>query len=112
MTENYPNFSASRKSPLSSSSVENEVRIGEQRERKPSKVRFETEPVNIDLSETQNARESATSCTAELLKENFQPEESYSECGNISTVTVKGQKKAPVVINVKKGETKNQCPQQ
>lgn len=28
------------------------------------------------------------------------------------SVTVRGQKTAPVVINVKKGETKNQCPQQ
>ena len=35
-----------------------------------------------------------------------------SENGSISTVTVKGQRNAPVVINVKKGETKNQCPQQ
>lgn len=39
-------------------------------------------------------------------------QESYSECGNISTLTVKGQKNVPVIINVKKGETKNQCPQQ
>ena len=35
-----------------------------------------------------------------------------SENGSISTVTVKGQRNAPVVINVKKGDAKNQCPQQ
>ena len=42
----------------------------------------------------------------------FNLQKGFSECGNISKVTVKGQKSAPVVINVKKGETKNQCPQQ
>lgn len=45
-----------------------------------------------------------------VLYSNLQ--ESFSGCGNISRVTVKGQKNTHVVINVKKGEAKNQCPQQ
>lgn len=110
IAENAPSFNASRISPLSNNGVEIEAKIEEQCEKKP-KVRFEAEPHHIDLSETQNVRESAGSRT-ELSKENLQPEESYSECGNISTLTVKGQKNVPVIINVKKGETKNQCPQQ
>lgn len=108
--KNVPSFNTSRISPLSSNGVENKARIEEQREKKP-KVRFEAEPDHIDLSETQNVKESKSSGT-EVLKENLKPKESYSERGNISTLTVKGQKNAPVVINVKKGETKNQCPQQ
>lgn len=72
-TINLSSFDASRISPLSSTGVENAIKIEEQRERKP-KVHFEeAEPDNIDLSETQNATESVTSST-ELLKENLQPE--------------------------------------
>jgi len=117
---NWTKLSASRILPLSSNSAENEVRIEEKREQK-IKVRFQTDivhptncqPNNTDLSETQTGKEQAEFCTEkELQKENYQPEESNAECGNISRVTVKGQKKAPVVINVKKGEAKNQCPQQ
>ena len=72
--ENFPSFNTPRISPLSSNGVENGVRIEERRERKP-KVHFkETEPDHIDLSETQNVTETATSCTAGLLKENLQSE--------------------------------------
>ena len=61
----------SRISPLSSNGVEIEARIEEQREKKP-KVRFEAEPDHIDLSETQNVKESKSSGT-EVLKENLKP---------------------------------------
>lgn len=70
--ENVPSFHAPRISHLSSNGVETEVTMEEQREKKP-KVRFEAEPDHIDLSETQNVRESAGSCSG-LLKENLQPE--------------------------------------
>lgn len=73
--ENVPTFDVSRISHLSSNDVETEVIIKEQREKKP-KVRFEAEPDHIDLSETQNVRESTGSCTM-LVKENLQPEVRY-----------------------------------
>ena len=69
--ENVSSFKASRISPLSSNGVETEARIEEQHEKKP-KVRFEAEPDHIDLSETQNVKESESSGT-EVLKENLQP---------------------------------------
>ena len=69
--ENVPSFNTSRISPLSSNGVEFEARIEELREKKP-KVRFEAEPDHIDLSETQNVKESKSSGT-EVLKENLQP---------------------------------------
>ena len=71
--ENVPSFDASRISHLSSNGVETEVTIEEQRKKKKPKVRFEAEPDHIDLSETQNARESTGFCSG-LLKENLQPE--------------------------------------
>lgn len=71
--ENVPSVNRSRISPLSSNGVEIEARIEEQREKKP-KVRFEAEPDHIDLSETQNVKESKSSGTGtEVLKENLQP---------------------------------------
>lgn len=70
--ENYPSGNMPRKLPLSSNGGEHEVKIKEQLERKP-KVRFETVPDNIDLSETQKVDDSVPACT-ELLKENSQPE--------------------------------------
>ena len=76
---NFISLSQSRISPLSSNSAENEVKIEEERERK-TKVRFNTDTVcpkrmgNIDLSETQSAMESVTSCDGnEQRKENFHP---------------------------------------
>ncbi|KAM7435420.1 hypothetical protein ABFA07_014648 [Porites harrisoni] len=62
-----------------------------------------------DLTQTQSVVENVH---MELKKENCHPKDCTSENGSISTVTVKGQRNAPVVINVKKGEAKNQCPQQ
>lgn len=81
--ENVPAFDVSRISHLSSNGVETEVTIEEQREKKP-KVRFEAEPDHIDLSETQNVRESAGSCTM-LVKENLQPE--VRNCWELSKKT-------------------------
>ena len=75
--ENVASFNASRTSPLSSNGVEIHARIEEQHERKP-KVRFEAEPDHIDLSETQNEKESKSS-GSEVLKENLQPK--VRNCG-------------------------------
>ncbi|XP_058949993.2 protein Spindly-B [Pocillopora verrucosa] len=103
ITSNVP-----RKLPLSSNDVENEAKSKVEFKRKPM-VRFQTETDDIDLSETQSMHDNAPDYGG-LLKENSQPEESHKE--QMPSVTVRGQKTAPVVINVKKGETKNQCPQQ
>ena len=69
-SENVPSFNASRILPLSSNGVE--ARIEEKHEKKPKVSFSEAEPEHIDLSETQNVRESTGSCT-ELVKENLQP---------------------------------------
>ena len=53
--KNAPSFNASRLSPLSNNGVEIKAKIEEQRGKK-SKVRFEGEPVQSDLSEIQNVR--------------------------------------------------------
>lgn len=103
ITSNVP-----RKLPLSSNDVENEAKSKVEFKRKPM-VRFQTATDDIDLSETQSTHDNAPDYGG-LLKENSQPEESHKE--QMPSVTVRGQKTAPVVINVKKGETKNQCPQQ
>lgn len=103
ITSNVP-----RKLPLSSNVVENEAKSKVEFKRKPM-VRFQTATDDIDLSETQSTHDNAPDYGG-LLKENSQPEESHKE--QMPSVTVRGQKTAPVVINVKKGETKNQCPQQ
>lgn len=103
ITSNVP-----RKLPLSSNVVENEPKSKVEFKRKPM-VRFQTATDDIDLSETQSTHDNAPDYGG-LLKENSQPEESHKE--QMPSVTVRGQKTAPVVINVKKGETKNQCPQQ
>lgn len=103
ITSNVP-----RKLPLSSNVVENEAKSKVEFKRKPM-VRFQTATDDIDLSETQSTHDNAPDYGG-LLKENSQPEESHNE--QMPSVTVRGQKTAPVVINVKKGETKNQCPQQ
>ncbi|RMX41523.1 hypothetical protein pdam_00013083 [Pocillopora damicornis] len=103
ITSNVP-----RKLPLSSNDVENEAKSKVELKRKPM-VRFQTATDDIDLSETQSTHDNAPDYGG-LLKENSQPEESHKE--QMPSVTVRGQKTAPVVINVKKGETKNQCPQQ
>jgi len=92
IAENAPSFNASRISPLSNNGVEIEAKIEEQCEKKP-KVRFEAEPHHIDLSETQNVRESAGSRT-ELSKENLQPEVRSCElcikkCSPIRNVLIK-----------------------
>ncbi|PFX34226.1 protein Spindly-like [Stylophora pistillata] len=106
--ENWLSSNVPWKLPLSTKGVENEAKTKVEFQRKP-KVRFQTATDDIDLSETQSMDDNAPAC-GELLKENSQPEVSGSE--QMSSITVKGQKTAPVVINVKKGETKNQCPQQ
>ncbi|CAH3125193.1 unnamed protein product [Pocillopora meandrina] len=103
ITSNVP-----RKLPLSSNDVENEAKSKVEFKRKPM-VRFQTATDDIDLSETQSTHDNVPDYGG-LLKENSQPEESHKE--QMPSVTVRGQKTAPVVINVKKGETKNQCPQQ
>lgn len=103
ITSNVP-----RKLPLSSNDVENEAKSKVEFKRKPM-VRFQTATDDIDLSETQSTHDNAPDYGG-LLKENSQPEERHKE--QMPSVTVRGQKTAPVVINVKKGETKNQCPQQ
>ena len=78
--DNFVHLSKSQISPLSSNSAENDVKIEEERERK-TKVRFNTDTVcstqtgNIDLSETQSAMESVTSCAGkQQQKENYHPE--------------------------------------
>ncbi|XP_015771738.1 PREDICTED: protein Spindly-B-like [Acropora digitifera] len=98
-------------------SIGKEIKIEMAQGERKSKVRFSDseQQINPDLSETRSTVdiEAFAAEPKDQHKENSLPEpDSYSEKGNTSTVLVKGQKNAPVVINVKKGETKNQCPQQ
>lgn len=99
--ENFPSFNPSGISPLSSN-VEIEARIEEQREKKP-KVRFEAEPDHIDLSETQNGKESASSCT-ELLKENLQP-----EVRSCCEFYMENEPEESLILNVIRSERVNQA---
>lgn len=97
--------------------VGKEIKIEMPQGERKSKVRFSDseQQIDPDLSETRSTvdTEAFVAEPKDQHKENSLPElDSYSEKGNTSTVLVKGQKNAPVVINVKKGETKNQCPQQ
>ncbi|KAK2568047.1 Protein Spindly-B [Acropora cervicornis] len=98
-------------------SIGKEIKIEMSQGERKSKVRFSDseQQIDPDLSETRSTVdiEAFVAEPKDQHKENSLPEpDSYSEKGNTSTVLVKGQKNAPVVINVKKGETKNQCPQQ
>ncbi|XP_067039398.1 protein Spindly-B-like isoform X1 [Acropora muricata] len=98
-------------------SIGKEIKIEMPQGERKSKVRFSDseQQIDPDLSETRSTVdiEAFVAEPKDQHKENSLPEpDSYSEKGNTSTVLVKGQKNAPVVINVKKGETKNQCPQQ
>lgn len=111
----YVNLSIPRISPLlNMNGFEKEIKIAEPLSERKTRVRFSTSAASDgDLSESRGTMETeAFAMPKDQPKENFMPEDSYSETGNVSTVRVKGQKSAPVVINVKKGEIKNQCPQQ
>lgn len=108
----------SRVSILSNmNSIGKEIKIEMPQGERKSKVRFSDseQQIDPDLSETRSTVdiEAFVAEPKDQHKENSLPEpDTYSEKRNTSTVLVKGQKNAPVVINVKKGETKNQCPQQ